>query len=386
LSGQTWLQSAGGRYRFRFIDGHWHAGLVVALQHVDSLQQLETGAGGARRQEAVVRFLHPTQRSMLGGVQLPASALQVLGMLRTLLTWAGGVVAAAVDALSDGAHGSKEQLCSATILIRDSHELPGHPSLPVPAVNHSTKGHMAEQCCHLPALAGPAPNADKVLKADVLVHLQPDHDRPHDVTRLAPGDTVYAHIGSGDGTSAPPGATGQTAAGGHQNFDGGTSSGQLWEDVTILSFQHGGHAAQVAATADAGRTATVAVDDLVLTPFADDPSGSDSGPASDGGGDSDGDADMRPGGGGASSRQHDEYQPAPSIPHDGDAELDPVSCRCFPWTSDPLCCEANTLPLVYLPRRWHAAVAWFWLLAACAAAEWRDAVVHFRTSMLITKR
>ena len=74
--------SAGGRCRFRFIDGHWHAGLVVALQHVDGLQQLETGGSsgsgrGARRQEAVVRFLHPTQRSMLGGVQLPVTALQV---------------------------------------------------------------------------------------------------------------------------------------------------------------------------------------------------------------------------------------------------------------------------------------------------------------------
>lgn len=29
------------------------------------------------RTEAVVRFLYPTQHGMLGGVQLPASALQV---------------------------------------------------------------------------------------------------------------------------------------------------------------------------------------------------------------------------------------------------------------------------------------------------------------------
>lgn len=28
--------AAGGRYRFRFTDGHWHAGLVVALQHMES--------------------------------------------------------------------------------------------------------------------------------------------------------------------------------------------------------------------------------------------------------------------------------------------------------------------------------------------------------------
>jgi hypothetical protein len=89
-----WLQqdedycpTAGGRYRFRFIDGHWHAGLVVALQHLGGLQEQETGsggasAGGAHRQEAVVRFLHPTQRSMLGGVQLPASALQVSTAVR----------------------------------------------------------------------------------------------------------------------------------------------------------------------------------------------------------------------------------------------------------------------------------------------------------------
>jgi hypothetical protein len=74
--------ASGGRYRFRFIDSHWHAGLVVALQHLGSLQGQETGsgaasAGGTPRMEAVVRFLHPTQRSMLGGVQLPASALQV---------------------------------------------------------------------------------------------------------------------------------------------------------------------------------------------------------------------------------------------------------------------------------------------------------------------
>ena len=74
---------AGGRYRFRFIDGHWHAGLVVALQHVDGPQQLNTGGSSSAsgratpRQEAVVRFLHPTQCTMLGGVQLPASALQV---------------------------------------------------------------------------------------------------------------------------------------------------------------------------------------------------------------------------------------------------------------------------------------------------------------------
>ena len=44
-----------------------------------------------------------------------------------------------------------------------------------------------------------------------------------------------------------------------------------------------------------------------------------------GSGESDEDADMRPVGGGASRGQHDKYQPAPSIPHDGDAELDPVS-------------------------------------------------------------
>ena len=68
-------------------------GLVVALQHMDGLQDLETGgnssasAGSAKCQEAVVRFLHPTHRTMLGGVQLPASALQVTGVLRTLLTW-----------------------------------------------------------------------------------------------------------------------------------------------------------------------------------------------------------------------------------------------------------------------------------------------------------
>ena len=154
----------------------------------------------------------------------------------------------------------------------------------------------------------------------VLLRLQPDHDRPHDVTQLAPGDTVYAQFSSGDHSPAAEADTEQ-----HPAED--SPGGQLWEEVTILSFQHGGHIVQVAATADASRTTTVAVDDLVLTPFADDPSGSDSDAASDGGADSDGDADMRPMGRGASSGHHDEYQPAPAIPHDGDAELNPVSFR-----------------------------------------------------------
>ena len=176
----------------------------------------------------------------------------------------------------------------------------------------------------------------------VLLRLQLDHDRPHDVTQLAPGDTAYAQL-SVDHSSVPE-------AGAEQPPIGSSIADQLWEEVTILCFQHGGHAVRVAAMADASRTATVAVDDLVLTPFADDPSGSDSDAASDGGGDSDGDAPMRPVGGGASSGRHDEYQPAPAIPHDGDAELDPVSSGSSPSnTISPfLCCVANTLPCVRL--------------------------------------
>ena len=108
----------------------------------------------------------------------------------------------------------------------------------------------------------------------VLLRVQPDHDRPHDVTRLAPGHTVYAQISSGDHSPAAGADTGQHPAESH-------AGGQLWEEVTILSFQHGGHAVRVAATAQPGRFATVAVDDLVLTPFADDPSGTDSDAASE---------------------------------------------------------------------------------------------------------
>ena len=40
-----WMGShlAGGRYRFRFTDGHWHAGLVVALH-----KSRQDGAGGGK--------------------------------------------------------------------------------------------------------------------------------------------------------------------------------------------------------------------------------------------------------------------------------------------------------------------------------------------------
>lgn len=167
----------------------------------------------------------------------------------------------------------------------------------------------------------------------MLLRLQPDHDRPHDVTQLAPGDTAFAQI-STDHSLGPN-------ADAEQHPTGSNTSDQLWEEVTILSFQHGGHSARVGATADASRTATVAVDALVLTPFADDPSGSDSDAASDAAADSDGDADMRPGAGGASRGQHDEYQPAPSIPHDGDAELDPVSFRGLQGWHLLLCCHVD---------------------------------------------
>lgn len=173
-----------------------------------------------------------------------------------------------------------------------------------------------------------------------LLHLllQPDHDRRHDLTRLAPGDTAYAQLEAAQlAASGAINDAAATAATGLQPGSG-EASGQLWEAVTILGFQHGGHTAAVAAVADSSRTATVAVDALILTPWSHDPSGSDSDAASDDDAASD-EEGFEVDGGRRLSRsggcaQHEEYQPAVAIPHDGDAELNPVSfLRIRNWGS-----------------------------------------------------
>ncbi len=257
--------TAGGRYRFRFVDGHWHAGLVVALHHMESryppavasataaagpaaaaaAAAAAVPSGAAPRQtaptagahtEAVVRFLHPTQHQMLGGVQLPASALQ------------------------------------------------------------------------------------------------PDHGRAHDLTRLRPGDVVFAQLIRSDATAGGCSSTADEA----DAADGSQPDAeQLWEEVNILSFQHGGRSVEVAAAADPSRQASLAVDDVILTPWVES-SGSEGDEESEEeeaygeldeieGGAAGGEQATR----GAPEQQDSSWQqlpgnPATGIPPDSDAEPDPA--------------------------------------------------------------